>query len=100
DAALYLSTGGRYDPVTDTWTPTSTTGAPFGRTDHTAVWTGTRMIVWGGAGETSLLFSGGVYDALSDAWTPMTDLDAPAARVGHTAVWTGDRRVVWGGTPG
>ena len=30
----------------DTWTPTS--GPPDGRVGHTAVWTGTEMIVWGG----------------------------------------------------
>ena len=27
---------------------TSTTGAPLRRNNHTAVWTGTKMIVWGG----------------------------------------------------
>src|SRR5437867_7604505 len=32
----------------DTWTPTSTTNAPAGRYEHTAVWTGSEMIVWGG----------------------------------------------------
>jgi hypothetical protein len=30
----------------DTWTATSTTNAPSGRVDHTAVWTGSEMIVW------------------------------------------------------
>ena len=32
----------------DTWTATSTTGAPSPRTGQTAVWTGSEMIVWGG----------------------------------------------------
>jgi hypothetical protein len=32
----------------DTWTATSTTNAPSARADHTAVWTGSEMIVWGG----------------------------------------------------
>ena len=44
----YLNTGGRYDPVTDSWTATSTINAPTGRWLHTAVWTGSQMIVWGG----------------------------------------------------
>ncbi len=44
----YFDTGGRYDPATDTWTATATGGAPPARYDHTAVWTGTEMIVWGG----------------------------------------------------
>jgi hypothetical protein len=30
-------TGGRYDPATDSWTPTTTTGAPLARENHTAV---------------------------------------------------------------
>src|SRR5437879_3931108 len=32
----------------DTWTATSTTNAPDAREQHTAVWTGSEMIVWGG----------------------------------------------------
>jgi len=32
----------------DTWTATSTTNAPSARDSHTAVWTGSEMIVWGG----------------------------------------------------
>ena len=43
-----INTGGRYNPATDSWTATSTTNAPEGRYYHTAVWTGTTMIVWGG----------------------------------------------------
>ena len=41
-------TGGRYDPSSDSWTATSTTNVPLARYSHTAVWTGTEMIVWGG----------------------------------------------------
>ena len=44
-----LNTGGRYNPSTDSWVATTTTGAPDARVLHTAVWTGTEMIVWGGA---------------------------------------------------
>ena len=47
-ATSYLNTGGRYNPSTDSWTATSTTNAPAARYDHTAVWTGSEMIVWGG----------------------------------------------------
>ena len=35
--------------IPDSWIPTSTTNAPAARTAHTAVWTGSEMIVWGGA---------------------------------------------------
>src|SRR5439155_16237430 len=32
----------------DTWTATTTSNAPAGRELHTAIWTGSEMIVWGG----------------------------------------------------
>ena len=47
-APNYLNTGGRYNPNTDTWTATSLANAPTPRADHTAVWTGVEMIIWGG----------------------------------------------------
>jgi hypothetical protein len=64
-----LNTGGRYNPITDTWTPTrvapsaigATDAAPAPRVNHTAVWTGTRMIVWGGVSGTPVN-SGALYD--------------------------------------
>ena len=53
-----VAVGGNYilpaisDPsggcIGDTWTPTNLTGVPDGRVGHTAVWTGSEMIVWGG----------------------------------------------------
>ena len=49
DGGTFLNTGGRYNPSTNSWTATSTTGAPAGRSYHTAVWTGSEMIVWGGS---------------------------------------------------
>lgn len=46
--SLGYNTGGRYDPELNQWTSTTTTGAPTGRTEHTGVWTGNELIVWGG----------------------------------------------------
>jgi hypothetical protein len=96
-------TGGRYDPATDTWTPTSTeAGVPAPRLVHTAVWTGSRMIVWGGYDFTlgSVMATGGLYDPVSDAWTPTATASAPAARLQHRAVWTGSEMVLFGGFDG
>ena len=53
-----LNTGGRYDPTSDSWVATSTSNAPSARDSHTAVWTGSDMIVWGGSGD---LNTGGRY---------------------------------------
>ena len=82
----------------DTWTPGPGSAAPDPRTDFTAVWTGTEMIVWGGS-----IFSapdtptGGIYDPVTETWRPVQLAGAPSARHGHTAVWTGTRMIVWGG---
>lgn len=93
-----VNTGGRYDPVADTWTPTSTVGAPAARLLHTAVSTGGQMIVWGGADfSIGPLDSGGRYDVATDTWTATSLTGAPEARNSHTAVWTGSRMIVWGG---
>src|SRR5439155_12119781 len=43
--AISSPSGGCTD---DTWTPTTLTNAPSARYQHTAVWTGSEMIVWGG----------------------------------------------------
>ena len=44
-SSSYLQTGALYDPVNDSWTDTTLTGAPAGRYYHMAVWTGIQMIV-------------------------------------------------------
>ena len=85
---VVLNTGGRYDPATDSWRPTSTLNAPSVRASHTAVWTGSEMIVWGG-GTFPDFNTGGRYDPATDSWRPTSTLNAPSARERHTAVWTG-----------
>jgi len=92
-----VNTGGRYDPATDTWLATSTTGAPSARGGHTGVWAGTRMIIWGGWNTTALLKTGGRYDPAANTWLATSTTGAPVARDSHTAVWTGTKMIVWGG---
>ena len=82
------------------WRSTSTTSAPSGRNMHTAVWTGSEMLVWGGSGSSPYLNDGGRYDPSTDTWTLITATDAPSARWAHTAVWTGSEMLVWGGYGG
>jgi Kelch motif/Dockerin type I domain len=95
-----LNTGGRYNPGTDSWTATSTINGPVGRSNHTAVWTGTEMIVWGGYNGGSFLNTGWRYNPGTDSWTATSAANAPTGRDGHTAVWTGSEMVVWGGVGG
>src|SRR5206468_816163 len=92
-----LNTGGRYNPSTDTWIATSTTNAPATRVLHTAVWTGSEMIVWGGLNSNSYLSTGGRYDPNTDIWTATSTVSSPSARDHHTAVWTGSEMMIWGG---
>ena len=88
-------------PAADGWTATAmTAGVPSVRSEHTAVWTGTKMIVWGGYGGT-LLNTGGQYDPVSNSWTATSITGSvPSARYQHTAVWTGSKMIVWGGSDG
>jgi len=96
-----FNTGGRYDPVLDTWDATTLHGAPSPRQSHTAVWTGSEMIVWGGSHSTEpSTDTGGRYDPSSDTWSPTSLSFAPLGRRYHTAVWTGSEMIVWGGSLG
>src|SRR5262249_49013002 len=84
----------------DNWVATTTTNAPVARWQHTAVWTGSEMIVWGGWSGSNYLNTGGRYDPGTDSWTATSTSNAPSARQGHTAVWTGSEMIVWGGCNG
>jgi N-acetylneuraminic acid mutarotase len=94
-----LNTGGRYDPSNDSWIATATSaGEPTARREHTAVWTGTEMIVWGGYEYVFELNTGGRYTPSIDTWVPTsTGANTPTARILHTAVWSGAEMIVWGG---
>ena len=49
DGDSNTNTGGVYDPGTDSWTPTAVEGAPAERAGHTAIYTGSEMLIWGGS---------------------------------------------------
>lgn len=96
-----LNTGGKYNPSANSWTATTTTGAPTAREANTTVWTGSEMIVWGGwNGPATYFNTGGRYNPTADSWTATSTTNAPSARQSHKAVWTGTGGVmiVWGGT--
>ena len=97
---FFTNTGGRYNPSMDSWTATSTTSAPEGRYYHTAVWTGSEMIAWGGVDFGVYLNTGGKYNPDTDSWIAMSTTNAPSGRSDHTAVWTGGEMIVWGGNDG
>lgn len=98
-----LNDGGAYDPAADTWRPIATAGAPTPRFLHTALWTGSEMLVWGGLDETSTISAdadtGGRYDPTTDTWAPMAK-GRLVGRREHGAVWTGSEMLIWGGASG
>ena len=94
--------GRRYNPALDTWSPLSTNGAPSWRSGHTAVWTGTEMLIWGGQNlfNYSILNDGAAYAPASNSWRPIPTENGPDPRLFHTALWTGQEMIIWGGTDG
>jgi hypothetical protein len=104
-ASSVVNDGAVLDLGRKSWKPMAQSGAPSPRLDPTAVvWTGTRLIVWGGRAPTStpgslrVLGDGAQYDPVADRWKPLPAAGAPAARTQATAVWTGRRMVVIGGS--
>ena len=72
---------------------TTTTGAPSIRKNFSAVWTGSKMLVWGGVNSND----GGQYDMQLDSWSALPTTGAPAGRTFPTAIWTGTKMFVFGG---
>jgi Fibronectin type III domain len=87
-SSSYFNTGGRYNPTTNGWTATSTTGAPDPRIGHTAVWTGSQMIVWGGQGNIGLFNTGGRYCAAAPPPPPIAHPATYIASNSFTANWS------------
>jgi N-acetylneuraminic acid mutarotase len=94
-------TGALYDPVADTWTPTTLANAPSAREFFAYAWTGNTFIVWGGCtvdptcGDST--YTGGQYTPSSDTWIATELTGAPNARGKTVGVWTGTELIVWGG---
>jgi N-acetylneuraminic acid mutarotase len=99
DGSTYYADGAAYDPVSDTWTTLESTNAPSARAQHTAVWTGTQMIVWGGLDSSTFIGEGYTYEPSAGSglkWQQMSPTNEPSARV-TTAVWSGTDFFVFGG---
>lgn len=79
---------------------TSIPAAPIvGRSDAVGIWTGSQMLVWGGANPTGSrdYSDGATYNPTTRRWTKLPT--APlSARSEAASVWTGHLLFVWGGT--
>ena len=92
-----LNDGGLYNPSANSWASLNTNSTPEGRYNHTALWTGSEMLVWGGQTTNTFYNDGGYYSPTANSWQSMTTSGAPGQRALHTAVWTGNEMLIWGG---
>ncbi len=96
-----MNDGGRYNPTSNAWAPVNLTNALSARAYPTAVWTGSEMLVCGGAydvgGGGTPVGLAGRYNPVTDTWPVMVTSGLPAGRVYHTTLWTGNEMIFWGG---
>lgn len=96
-SGCHAGDAGAYDPESGTWRAIDA-GPLSGRVEHTAVWTGSDMIVYGGdvPGGGFPRNDGAAYDLIADTWDLLPS--APTmSRARHSATWTGEEMIVWGG---
>ncbi len=96
-----------YDLEEDRWTALRFTDqAPRARKFPVTVWTGEKLLIWGGVGEVfvegegaraEVLGDGAALDPATGTWTPMSGEGAPSPRSAAAGIWTGERLWVWGG---
>ena len=99
DPADALSTGGLYTDLTDSWA-FLVRDTPSARQDHSAVWTGNEMVVFGGTGADYLaVTTGAAYEPATGAWRTIAEPAFMQPITRHAAVWTGTEMIVWGGQP-
>ncbi len=98
--SLMQDTGGQFNPADNTWAAIPASGAtrsPSARLGHSAVWTGNKMIVWGGA-PFGLADGASFTGPPSNTWTNISTTNQPAGRFEHSTIWTGSKMIIWGGS--
>jgi hypothetical protein len=69
------------------WEDLPVIGAPAARYSHSAVWTGSEMIVWGGAPRSTASYGDGAsFDPFAATWQAISMDVAPSSRRDHSAV--------------
>lgn len=78
-------------------TVTSANTPPASRIFHSAVWTGSEMIIWGGNVSSHETNDGARFNPTTGLWTSISNVGAPSPRWSTATVWTGSEMIVWGG---
>src|SRR6185436_5446238 len=99
---VFLDTGGRYNPATDTWAATTAAGQPGARAWHSAVSFNGGVTIWGGQRTGTTMWNTGATYVLPDGWNALSSTAAPIGRMNHAAVVVQDpaqnnRMVIFGG---
>jgi len=101
DEGGLLGSGSVFDPSGNaglgSWSTMSTSNAPNARSDHSAVWTGSEMIIYGGETVDAEANTAAAYNPDTDSWRQLTTEGPPLARKNHLAVWSGEEIIVFGG---
>src|SRR5262249_51469699 len=67
------------------------------RKEPLSVWTGSKMIVWGGQDSSDVFLNSGLtYDPSSDTWSAISSVNAPSGRIRTYAQWSGNEMLGWG----
>jgi N-acetylneuraminic acid mutarotase len=102
----YLADGAAYNPSSNTWRTIAAAPTGFyGRREHSAVYVGGKMVVFGGYGTScsgSYCGDAAAYDPVANTWTlltpPSTDLDGRYYSVGlATGTTAKPLALFWGG---
>jgi hypothetical protein len=91
-----------YDDVTRQFANVNIPGAQQLGANHSAVWTGDRLVLFGGRIPSSGIVQDDAFvvDPTFLTFTAAATAGRPAARDRHGAVWTGLHMIVWGGRSG
>ena len=89
-----------YAPATNRWRRLASMPSP--RPHAATVWTGRRLLIWGGGtirndGSLAIAGRGLAFDPKANCWSPLPWVPL-LGRLDPTAVWTGHAMIAWGGT--
>lgn len=98
-----LANGAMYSVTQNTWTSLPDLPDEAAREGQRAVWTGDRLVVWGGLGKVTDdragAFYGAQFDPVTFRWSVLPSVPLEP-RIGFSMIWTGQVLIVFGGVTG
>jgi hypothetical protein len=98
EGVVDYNTGSIYDAAVGTWTRMKQAGAPSARRAALGVWTGTRVLIWGGFDrDGDPQDHAYLYDPVSDAWNTVPGANEPDPSLYPATGWSGTHLFAMGG---